>query len=287
MKTAYDIFTLKEKIYGKTYGKILRIINGLAYQFCNFVWIYKQICNNIPDGVYAVDGLKLGFEFIEDINYFDEPELTGEPKGFWINTAILKSFSKFTSTDTYRPSMNNVVITGNKIAATDAHKLIFQDFEFSEYLLIPPSVIKLLPKNELVYFELYERHIKVNIRDYYIIYHIASEKFPDFNSIIPTEFTNTLKFDASKIELNKHSFINKEIIISQEDNVLRIISSNQYSNRQYIQEFENNNIDNFKFKVSIEQFKICVEGLKEAEFKTYKHLLLINENIILVTLEID
>ena len=52
MKTAYDIFTLKEKLF----GKVLKIVNGIAYQYADKIWIYKSLHTNIPDGVYAIDG---------------------------------------------------------------------------------------------------------------------------------------------------------------------------------------------------------------------------------------
>lgn len=279
MKTAYDIFNLKEKLF----GKVLRIIDGVAYQYADKIWIYKKLETFIPDGVYAIDGLKVGVIHKENIDYFSEPELDGEVKLFWIHTELLKKFTKFTSTDELRPSMNCVAITENKIAATDAHKLIWQDFKFDDNVLIPANVIKLLPKKEYISFEVYDKFVKINLDGYYIIYQKMNEKFPDYKSVIPQQFTSTLKFDVSKIEWCKHEYVSEFMTFTQKGNTLHVESLDINTDRKYVQDIPNTNED-LEFKVVIKNFKICVEGLKEVEIKMYKHLILINGNILCDTL---
>lgn len=283
MKTAYDIFNLKEKIF----GKVLKIVNGIAYQYADKIWIYKNLHTNIPDGVYAIDGLKVGVVHKENIDYFSEPELQGEPKKFWINTEQLKKFAKFTSTDDLIPAMQCVAITENKIAATDAHKLIWEKFGYDDTVLIPANVIKLLPKKELICFDVYDKYVKINLDGYHIIYQTINEKFPQYSSVIPQTFASTLKFNPKLIEWSKHEYVDDKIKFTQKDNKLLIQSQNIDLGKRYVQEIENINTDDLEFMVFIKNSKICFEGFDQVEAKMYKHLLLINENIILVTLEID
>ena len=204
-----------------------------------------------------------------------------------IQPELLKKFAKFTSTDELRPSMNCVAITGNKIAATDAHKLIWQDFEFDDTVLIPASVIKLLPKKEYISFDVYDKYVKINLDGYHVIYQTINEKFPQYSALIPQTFTSTLKFNPKLIEWSKHEYVDDKIKFTQKDNKLFIQSQNIDLDKQYVQEIENINTDDLEFMVFIKNSKICFEGLDQAEVKMYKHLLLINENILLFTLVID
>ena len=192
--------------------------------------------------------------------------------------------------------LNNLKATGyipradNKVPMGDLslypHILQYEEtifFKFDDNVLIPANVIKLLPKKEYISFEVYDKFVKINLDGYYIIYQKMNEKFPDYKSVIPQQFTSTLKFDVSKIEWCKHEYVSEFMTFTQKGNTLHVESLDINTDRKYVQDIPNTNED-LEFKVVIKNFKICVEGLKEVEIKMYKHLILINGNILCDTL---
>lgn len=277
----FDIFKLKTKFF----GNVVKFDNNLAYQTDGNITI-SRVIEGYKNGLYDLEGLKLGLNNFTQEDYMVLELSKGEHTKLKINTFVLHNFAKFCGKDTIRTIFHNVCISNNRIYATNATYLKFEDFDFSGTVLLPKEVIKLLPKNEEAEIYIFENIVEIYLKDYKVHYKIIEDKFPDVEQVIPKDFDDSLKFDAKEINFEKHKYVSNVLDILQKDDILKFRSENTDTNKKHEHSCMNYTKD-FHVKVDVDNFKLCLEDCKEVEIKRYKYVLLINENKILMAISID
>lgn len=274
----FDIFKLKSKFF----GNVVKFDNNLAYQ-SDFNITISKVIEGYKNGLYDLEGLKLGLNNFTQEDYIAMETSKGEHTKLKINTSLLHNFAKFCGKDNYRPIFHNVCIRNNKICATNANYLKFENFDFGGDVLIPKDVIKLLPKNEEVEIYIFENIVEIYLKDYKVSYKLLEDKFPDIEQVIPKEFEDGLKFDVKEINFEKHKYCGNVLDILQTNGVLKFRSEYLSTDQEYEHSCEHIG-EYFHIKVDIDSLKLCLEDCKEVNIKRYRQCLMINDNIVLMSM---
>lgn len=93
----FDIFKLKSRIF----GNVVKFDSNICYQSDGNITISKVI-EGYENGLYDLDGLKIGVNNFNQADYFAIEPSKGEYTKLKINTSLLHSFAKFCGKDDYR-----------------------------------------------------------------------------------------------------------------------------------------------------------------------------------------
>jgi DNA polymerase III sliding clamp (beta) subunit (PCNA family) len=202
---------------------------GLDGNFCVDAKQYLNVLSLCENFTTSVIDTKVYFESGKDIfgypieivdNYPHIPRVDKfEPIGMInaVDLARINSAAKFVSTDKVRPCLLNVAITKGLIAATDGHKLFFEQHKIApgvilNDILINKKTCKLLELfNIPVIMGAYknecnkEEYLKFDNIHFTIIQRIVNERYPDILAVIPTDNNKSCTVDKKLLSnsLNK------------------------------------------------------------------------------------
>lgn len=207
MKKELSFFKLKSKTLSILENSIL-VKDGRGIQTDLQTWISKPI--SLPDGVWDLKGLSVGIqkqhEAPEDYPVFpDLGELEGSIK---IEAELLHKAVNYTDNkDPFRPFKQYICIKDGFLYATDAHVLLFEEVEKTEFVSnVLGTIVKFLPKKGVVEILKYKEYSQCKIDDIIITYRNFDGRFPEYTAVIPTENPNTLSFNPKLIDFDKLEF---------------------------------------------------------------------------------
>lgn len=208
-----------------------------------------------------------------------------------LNTAKLKSFSKFCGADDLSPALTGVNINEDRMAVTDGHILKWDNSINSEVdIIIPKSVIDLLTEDE---YYLYGKDGDINFilestdGIHTIEFKAVDERFPKIESVIPIHDTIAFKVDKKDFIKNIKDVMpfadksNNSIKFVDD----RIIAGDIHTGTKMELDFGNKGE---KFAVNAKLLLLAVNELEEdyVELKSgaNNRPLLINDNTLLMPL---
>lgn len=183
-----------------------------------------------------------------------------EPKSFGTlckeDLPKLKVASNFVGKDDLRPIMTGVLISKDKICATDAHLMYFDSHssEIKEGVVIPIPVISLLNDEDYIFTQdSLTYSLKKDSEE--VIFRAIEGKYPNFEAVIPKE--NPIVLEASKkeflenlslAEISSNKFTGKIILNLTEDKksfVKSVEEDFKYSYKGEIEKCSHNSEEEF------------------------------------------
>ena len=151
----------------------------------------------------------------EDKNEFPSVPMVDSSMKINIENDALKTMIEKTifacSTDHFRPALTGVLCqvmeSEYRMVATDGHRLVkiidteFKGNGFSRDLIIPTKALNFvarnLPENGQQQVTLSDNHVLFELPDTKIYSRIINEPYPDYDRVIPSEFTKELEVDRN------------------------------------------------------------------------------------------
>lgn len=243
----------------------------------------KGVCPQIPDGIYELDGFKLGVlnKLLDVSEYPDNFKEVKNPQDFYINSDSLKRFSEFCGADIWRPAFEYVVFKNGNMYASDAHKLIRRKDVSPPKVVcgIKKDVIKLIPqKTEVQIFASNDFNSSLNFFYEGVVIEINFVNFVgtflDYDAVIPDKDKRSDKFKVSgDIDWAKLSYaankITKKVVFKNADSDFIILSQDVYDNKEFIQKnviTESTN-NPFELSLNIDSLETCVGKSKTFEVR--------------------
>lgn len=184
----------------------------------------------------------------EDIEEFPDIPSVDNNTGYKITKETIDTYSSYMSKDDLRPAMCGIYF-GDGICATDGHRLRYDlnagpggELAF----ILRSEAVALITQDEYLHHlsndekESYESaFFALKSENETIIYNEVCEKYVNFRAVIPTEFTQTFKFDskeakkyieAALITANKTT---KQIRLQPDENTIRITAQELDLNKEY------------------------------------------------------
>ena len=189
-------------------SKLLEITNAMPSGNIKFsVSDIGKLSIDCQQGQYTIMGQPQE-EFPSEINIEETQDLE-------INSTELKNIIKNTayaaSKDDLKPVLQGVLFNigenGLTSVATDGHRLVkfeqegLKETGFQGSVVVPTKYLKLLynylEENKMVNLQISDNHINVELQTGNITSRIIKDPFPDYESVIPKDNTNTLIVDKT------------------------------------------------------------------------------------------
>ena len=155
----------------------------------------------------AIDGGKLHFEALPLDDFPLSPDAQSKrfkPIGIWDNFKQLAAMTAYVSKDELKPSLLGVYIHQAKgaieTAATDGHRLrvvknVPADWRREFEGILPATTMRWLDKFGPAEVSLNDTYIRFAFADLTVTVRLIDERYPDYASVIPKDFTGSMEFD--------------------------------------------------------------------------------------------
>lgn len=289
-KKLFNDFKLRNKALSILDGTVA-IIGNKVIQTDLSSTVIKELKDPIPEGVYDLKGLKCSVlsKVDEVVNYPIINDIAGK-EVISIDTATLLRAAEFCEKNDFTPFRGYIVCINNKLYATNAHKLFHKVVNLPDFS-IPAEIVTKFCKGkgrETCEIHIGKEYSKIVFHDLSVIYRNFDGRFPDFESVIPKDYTNVVKFSSKDIAFDKLKFAanqtSKQVRLTFANNSLKIRAEDINLNKEFEQIIPCDCIDVFEIGFNIDYLETCLKGLSNVAmfYRDETRAVLFCENVLLM-----